>query len=123
MIIISAELKALPYIDNIMRTNRLRKLLSDSGYTFKDALGRFDGVNETSFVVNSNDVDALRSIALTFDQQCVMYVDDLDRKAYLVKSMETGDAAFVGVFQNVERDEAQRSIGFTYVNDAYFVVK
>lgn len=121
MIILSGELKALSGIENLKRTNTLRLRLQREGYSFKEALGRFQGVDETSFVVNSNDTDSLLDIANKYDQISILLVDDISRDAYLVDS--NGKSCYVGIFQLSNRDEALANEAFTMINEAFYVIK
>lgn len=89
--------------------------LTAKNFAFKEVLGRYKGMEETSFVVKVDTEAGMRKvlgIATEFNQTNIMYVKE-DDTAYLVYCAD-GEAYNVGKFQEVEVDAVSELEGSTY---------
>ena len=87
-VIISAELVTASEAQNKAAAKLLKDWLVEQNYAFKQVLGCYMGVTETSFVVctpTPREVLNLIRKANLFDQECILHVDGLSN-ARLVNS-------------------------------------
>jgi len=76
-IILSAEKSELSTLDNIQRSAELEGVLEDHAFTFKRAIGRYRGSQETSYIVpvqTKTDIHQLKLIATVFKQESILEV-------------------------------------------------
>ena len=76
-IILSAEKSTESTLDNIQRSAELESSLELSQYTFKRAIGRYRGTQETSYIVpvdTRHDIQFLRILAASFQQESILEV-------------------------------------------------
>jgi hypothetical protein len=76
-IILSAEKSTESTLDNIQRSAELESSLELSQYTFKRAIGRYRGTQETSYIVpvdTRQDIQFLRILAASFQQESILEV-------------------------------------------------
>lgn len=80
--IISAERKELSKTTNQLRSNMLNTLLKTSKLNPRVAFGRYQGIDETSYLIEAGPetIDEVRSklldLAKHFDQECILEHDD-----------------------------------------------
>jgi len=125
-IIMSAERFDASMGQNSIATDELRAALASSNYSFKEVLGMYKGVSETSFFVEYNNGGALadlNSLASFYDQESILHLDE-DRNASLVYC-DSDEETKVGLFQAIDKSEAFKLDAYTYCPqlNMYFAVK
>jgi len=76
--IISAELSTLDQATNKQRSNDLKALLRSHGLNARLAIGRYKGIDETSYLIEtdsihaSNAYETMIELARLFDQECFL---------------------------------------------------
>lgn len=121
--IISAELSKLSYKENEGRTNELHMILQDRGVSFKDVVGSYKGVEETSFVVVGEENRGLvMELMRHYGQESVL-VSYSDRSSYLID--RDGVETKLGRLNSVSETVAKGLDAWTYcpVLNQYYAVE
>lgn len=117
-IIISAEKSTANTLDNIRRSAELEAVLESSGMSFKRAIGRFRGTEETSYVVRTHtrgEVYYLRKLASEFQQESVLEVTQ--GHGWLL--LTGGGEEYIGTIVNASGQEES----YTQVGSKLFTLK
>lgn len=123
VIILSAELSTLDKDTNAQRTAQLRQLLEDNELPYIQAIGSYQGVEETSFIVVVNEPQA-RSMVIEmgqmFNQECVLSKDVDGQCSLLYPDREES----IGRMIAVPKERALKHEAWTYnpVTNTYFIV-
>lgn len=120
-IILSGEKANESTLDNIQRSAELEGVLEDHGFTFKRAIGRFRGVQETSFIVpvrGREDINQLKLIATVFKQESILELNQ--GHGWLLYT--DGGEDYIGSIVNASgREESYTQVGsklFTFKKGA-----
>lgn len=120
-IILSAERSNLSTLDNIQRSAELEGVLEDHRFTFKRAIGRYRGTQETSYIVpvhTRGDIHQLKLIATVFQQEAILEI--AQGHGWLLYT--NGDEEYVGsIIDASGREESYTQVGsklFTFKKGA-----
>lgn len=88
----------------------------------KEVKGRCKGVDETSFIVLEQYLPFVEKLCVDFGQESYLQID-VERNAFFTTPY--GKPVYQGKFVPVSKEEANRSIGYTYdsLNNQYFIIK
>jgi len=120
-IILSAEKSELSTLDNIQRSAELESSLELSQYTFKRAIGRYRGTQETSYIVpvdTRHDIQFLRILAASFQQESILEVSQGHGWLLFIE----GGEEYIGSVVNASgREDSYTQVGsrlFTFKKEA-----
>jgi len=124
IVILSAELASNNADQNEKLNRELGRVLSYRNESYKPVKGRFEGVDENSYVVvpkNKEGLNDLIKLSELYNQQCVLYRDDTGR-AWLCNS---NGRDLIGYFTQVPRSVAIKADAYTFdpVNNGYYIVE
>lgn len=114
IVIISAELPNSDRYLNQDRTNRLRSRLLEMGLPFDGVKGVYKGTTENSFLVVTQDVEAMKKLAREFSQEAILS-SDANRNSTL--HFTKGEDVAVGKLKQVSKEEAMLLDNYTIVCD------
>jgi len=117
--ILSAELSINDSKINAANTGLLHKELIELGLSFQAVVGRYNGSNEVSFLVitdNAKDREEVERLTLKYNQECYLFCDS-DQTAKLV--YEDGQEEFIGSLVELSEREAIALDSYTKIDCGY----
>lgn len=125
-VVMSAEVAGRGVVENYHAQNELVDLLTRLNFSFGEARGVYKGVEEMTVVVTldvpdvTQQLNQLRGIAASFDQECILYVMSC-RSAELVYP-DGSHESLVGVWKEISKARASSFDGYTIRNGHYYAV-
>jgi len=110
-IVISGEKSNQSTLENIQTSSELESVLEDGGYTYRRAVGRYRGVQETSYMVtiySAADVHRLLGIAAEFGQESILEINQ--GHGWLL--FTGGEEEYLGsIYEASGREESYTQVG------------
>jgi hypothetical protein len=122
-IIASASREELSIENNLLHDSKCMDRLNAIGVDYVPCMGVYEGVLESSFLINVYDkviFDMLKAVFFgVFNQESILVLRDLQAEL-LFKS---GGYISLGTFIEVTKSEAERNDAYTYLDRKYFICK
>jgi hypothetical protein len=120
-IVISAEKSNLSALENIQRSAELEDCLDAIGLTYKRAIGRYRGSEETSFIVTLNtykQINIMLRLGVEFNQESILEIKQ--GHGWLINT--DGSEEYIGsIYQATGREDSYTQVGsnlFTFKKGA-----
>lgn len=121
VVILSAELKDKSFESNRQRTINLAKCLEECNLIFNEAQGKYNGIEETCFVVkvrNNTELETVKDFAFkNFGQESVLETD-ANGRAYL--EFNNGETKMLGQFRQVNPKLIEQLESYTIMNNGVY---
>jgi hypothetical protein len=121
-IVISAEKSNLSTLENIERTAEMESCLQFFSFTYRRAVGRYRGVEESSFLIPVEtyaQVHRLRSLGAEFDQESILEIKQ--GHGWLLNTDGDSEEYLGTVYEATGREDAYTQVGsklFTFWREA-----